>query len=161
MHNLCKFCLSLSFSLALSEVLLFLPGKQDTVQTPLKTEEGFHVPPVSAPHVVIGSVLAKPQAARRQPSVALPLAGNAPAASAYTPRGKAGSAPCHLRSQLHPLHPSFASLSFPSPTPKSRRFLFFEMRPYKIILGKLTTLPLPFPPTSEKKEHLEALGATS
>lgn len=31
----------------------------------------------------------------------------------------------------------------------------------KIIFGKLTTLSLPFLPTSKRKEHLEAFGATS
>lgn len=58
-----SFSVSLSLSLALSEVLffVFLPPKQDTlVQTPLKTEEGFLIAPVSTCHGVFGSVLAEP-----------------------------------------------------------------------------------------------------
>lgn len=90
--------LSLSVSLSQKYYFFFFNLANDTVQTPLKTEEGFRMPPVSTPHVVVGSVLAKPQAGRWKPSLfPFPLAGNTPSTSAYRPHGKAGSASCHLR----------------------------------------------------------------
>lgn len=48
-----------------------------------------------------------------------------------------------------------------SPSPIKALGSSFMKCGLKIIFGKLTTLCLPFPPTSEKKEHPEALVATS
>lgn len=47
-----------------------------------------------------------------------------------------------------------------SPPSKALGFSVFKCG-LKIIFGKLTTLSLPFLPTSKRKEHLEAFGATS
>lgn len=138
---------SLCRVLSLSEVWFFfcfgLPGKPDTVQTPLRTRECFHAPPLSAPHTVFGSVLPKPHAGKKPPSpphpslrlgtLLLPL----PAA----PR-RAGSAT--LRAP--PLqHPSFHSLLLRLPcSPRPPKALFgfsFLKCGLNIIFGKLTALP--------------------
>ena len=122
------------------------------------------MPPASTPHGVVGSALAKPQAGRWKPSLfPFPLAGNTPSSSAYRPHGKAGSLSCHL---LTPSSPFLICLPYPLlpphqlPPPKALGFSVFKCG-LKIIFGKLTALSLPFLPTSKRKEHLEAFGATS
>lgn len=92
----------------------------------------------------------------------LPRAGNAPTASARPHhRSPQESRFCllHPRSTHHlcstpPLLPTSPLLP-PSPPPKALGFSFMKCG-LNIIFGKLTALSLQLPPTSEKKEHLEA-----
>lgn len=148
-------CLSVCLSVSLSKYFfLTLQTRYCIDPPPLKTEEGFRAPPASTPHVVLGSVLAKPQAGRKWPSLPTPLGRE------HTTRPFLQTPQESRFCTFPPPFPAPSSLCLPSPPPpisappQALGFSFVKCG-LKIIFGKLTPLPLPFPPPSKKHEHLE------
>lgn len=148
-------CLSVCLSVSLSKYFfLTLQTRYCIDPPPLRLRRAFvhHLRLPLTLSLVLS--LPSPRQGESGPLFPLPSAGNTPPAPSCRPHRRAGSAPSRLHSQLHPL---CASLPLPLPSlppPQALGFSFVKCG-LKIIFGKLTPLPLPFPPPSKKHEHLE------